>query len=189
METINTKGLYGFDMTSPDKRRRDEPRKFDIKMLWQRNHEILGMFLSGMPMNDIATKLNITPASVSNTVNSQLGEQKLAEMRKERDSEYIDVGKKVAELAEKALSVYEDILNNDTVSYNLKKATADTLLMDLGGHRAPIKIDSRSVSLSASMEELEEFKRLGHAAAKEAGFLIDIPEGARTRALDSVEVN
>jgi ABC-type Fe3+-hydroxamate transport system substrate-binding protein len=116
-------------------------------------------------------------------VNSELGQKKIAEMREKRDEGYVDVSKKIAELSEKALAVYEEIFDSDTVSYNLKKSTSDTVLMDLGGHRAPTKIDSRSVSVNTSMEELEEFKQAGLRAAKESGFLIELPEG------ETIDVN
>jgi len=171
--------LYGFEMREPDKRRRKgaKPMLNEVKMLWQKNHEILGMALSGMGQKEIAERVGMCKGSVSRTVNSELGQKKLAEMRKERDGDYIDVSKKIAELSEKAIKVYEEIFEAPGISYDLKKKTSDTVLMDLGGHRAPTKIESKSLSIEATMEEVEEFKRLGHKAAKEAGFLIDIPEG------------
>jgi predicted transcriptional regulator len=168
--------LYGFEMNGVDKRRREDNNRQDIKMLWQRNHEILGLALSGLTQKEIAERLDIASITVSSTVNSTLGKKKLAEMRKERDGEYIDVSKRIAELAEKAIEVYEEIFDNPTVSYNLKKKTSDTVLMDLGGHRAPTQIATRSYNINATMEELEEFKKLGYEAAKDAGFLVDIPE-------------
>ena len=170
------KNLYGFEVRELDQRRSTTRYAPEIKQLWQRSHEILGLALQGYTNVQIAEALNITPTCVTTTVNSELGEKKLADMRKERDGGFIDVSRKIKELSEKALKTYEEIFDSDTISYNLKKATSDTVLMDLGGHRAPTKIDSRSVSLTASIDELEEFKRLGYQAAKEAGFLIDLPE-------------
>lgn len=170
------KNLYGLEVRELDQRRTSTKYSPEIKQLWQRSHEILGLALQGYTNVQIAKALNVTPACITNTINSELGEKKLASMRKERDGEFIDVSRKIKELSEKALKVYEEIFDSDTISYNLKKSTSDTVLMDLGGHRAPTKIDSRSVSLTASVEELEEFKQLGYKAAKEAGFLIDLPE-------------
>jgi len=172
------KSLYGFDMRSIDKRRTapGTPKSYDIKMLWQKNHEILGLSLSGMSNVDIADRIGLTPRAISATVNSELGQKKLSEMREERDGQYIDIGKRVAELGAKAMNVYEEIFDSDTISYNLKKKTSDTVLMDLGGHRAPTKLESRSVELTATLDEIEEFKRLGCAAAKEAGLLVELPE-------------
>jgi len=173
------KNLYGFEMTGRDgrRRKRTDSKPYDVKMLWQKNHEILGLALSGMSQKDIAERLNIGKVSVSRTVNCELGQKKLAAMRKERDSEYIDVSKKIAELGEKAIKVYEEIFDSETISYDLKKKTSDTVLMDLGGHRAPTVVESKSLNIEASLEEIDEFKRLGALAAKEAGFLIELPEG------------
>lgn len=176
MADIDT-SLYGFQMTSKDRRRKPQRKYEDIKMLWQRQHEMLGLYLSGMSQKEVADRLGVTPYSVSMAVNSELGQKKISEMREKRDEDYIDVSKKIAELSEKALAVYEEIFDSDTISYNLKKSTSDTVLMDLGGHRSPTKIDSRSVNLTASIDELEEFKQAGLRAAKESGFLIDLPEG------------
>ena len=178
---VEKKSLYGFEMArgTVDGRRRGKERKnraYDVKMLWQRNHEILGLALTGLSQEAIAKELGVGKISVSRTVNSELGQKKLSEMRKSRDGEFIGVSKRVAELQEKAMKVYEEIFDSDNISYSLKKKTADTITMDLGGYRAPTVIDSRSVELTATLEELDEFKRLGHKAAEEAGFLIELPE-------------
>ena len=47
--------------------------------------------------------------------------------------------------------------------------------MDLGGHRAPTKVDSRHLHLSATPKEIEDFKERGIKAAKEAGMIVVVP--------------
>jgi len=170
--------LYGFEVREVDNRRteRDSRGSYNVKTLWQNSHEIIGLALQGHSQVDIATTLGVSTATVSNILNSELGQEKLSAMRKKRDGEFIDVSKRINELAEKAMKVYEEIFDSDTVSYTLKKSAADTITMDLGGHRSPTKIDTRSTHLTASLEELEEFKRLGHKAAEESGLIIDIKE-------------
>jgi hypothetical protein len=42
--------------------------------------------------------------------------------------------------------------------------------------RAPTKIDSRTVSFTASFDEIEEFKRRGIEAARAAGMIVDLPK-------------
>jgi len=168
------KSLYGFETRAIDNRRSDDKTSYDIKSLWQRSHEIIGLALQGHKQSDIATLLNITPVTVSNTLNSELGQKKLSSMREKRDENLVDVSKEVVRLSEKALEVYEEIFDSETVSYNLKKDAADTVLMDLGGHRAPTKVDTRSLHMTATPEEITEFKRLGIKAAKESGYLIEI---------------
>ena len=120
--------LYGFETREVDKRTSDRKACWDIKQLWQRSHEILGLLLQGHSQKDIARLMGVCTATVSNTANSTLGRHKLAEMRKERDKGIIDVSKKVAELSAKALEVYEEIFDNETASLSIKKQTADTII-------------------------------------------------------------
>lgn len=170
------KSLYGFETRVPDKRFTERNGSPNIKSLWQRSHEIIGLALQGHKNKDIALLLNINPCTVSNTLNSELGEKKLSELREKRDEGLVEVSKEVVRLSEKALEVYEEIFDSETVSYNLKKDAADTVLMDLGGHRSPTKVDTRSLHMTATPDEIAEFKRLGLAAAKESGYLIDLGE-------------
>ena len=87
MEGVQTRnGLYGFDFIEPDERR-SENRKIEIKQLWQRSHEIINLSARGFKNNDIAEILNISPETVSNTLNSKLGQLKLSDIRMERDAE------------------------------------------------------------------------------------------------------
>ena len=181
MEAVS-KSLYGFEVREPDLRRTKGERTHDIKQLWQRSHEILALVLQGHDHKLIAKMLNITEATVSNTANCTLGREKLSRMRKERDDGIIDVSKRVSELSEKAMKVYEEIFDSETVSYNLKKATADTITMDLGGHKAPTKLDTRSVHMTATLEEIEEFKSRGIAAAREAGMLVMVEDESKEKA-------
>ena len=181
MNEVAEKSLYGFETRAGDDRTKNGTSKgfYDIKKLWQRSHEIIGLALQGHSNKVIAELLGLSISTISNTLNSELGKGKLSEMRKERDEDTIKVSEEITKLSEKALKVYNDIFDNDTVSHNLKKTTADTVLMDLGGHRSPTKIDSRSVHLTATMEEIESFKQRGIAAAKESGMLIELTPKAK----------
>ena len=176
---IQRNSLYGFEMRETDNRRSDRSHSYDIKQLWQRSHEIIALALQGFKQSEIAGILNISPVTISNTLNSELGIKKLSEMREKRDEGVVNVSKKVAELSAKALKVYEEIFDDKVAPLSLKKSTADTILMDLGGHRAPTKIDTRSISTMASLEEIEEFKRRGIAAARESGMLIEVADESK----------
>ncbi len=175
--------LYGFESRSPDGRRtydRSERKTYDIKQLWQRQHEIINLALTGMKNVDIAKILGITKESVSQTLNSELGMKKLASLREKRDDEAVKVADEIKKLTVKALEIYNDIFDapTDIVSYKLKKETADTVALDLAGHRAATKIDTRSMHFTASLDEIEEFKRRGIEAARAAGMIVDINQVA-----------
>ncbi len=174
VEKTNNNSLYGFEMRAVDNRRAPEGERktYDIKSLWQRNHEILRLALFTPKHNEIARILGITEATVSNTLNSELGRAKLSMMRLKRDEDSIDVMKEVGRLLPKAIDTYEKILDGENMT-PLQKATADTLTMDIGGYRAPTKIQSRGTQLHLTASEIAEFVTRGKAAAKSAGMIVD----------------
>jgi len=182
---MNRKSLYGFEMREPDLRRKDGSRKtHDVKQLWQRSHEILSLVARGLKQTEVAEVLNVTPQTVSNTVNSELGMQKLSEMRKDRDEDTYDTVKEIDALTKKALGVYNDIFDDETSEIGLKKKTADVITLELSGLRVPTRIQSHSFNATATLEEIEEFKKRGIAAGRESGMIIDLPdeEGAENEA-------
>jgi predicted transcriptional regulator len=183
---MNGESLYGFEFRDVDRRRSDRSGTWDIKQLWQRSHEILGLALGGMSQVDIAKHLDITPATVSNTMNSTLGQEKLSEMRKTRDERYEKINEEVLSLTEKAMGVYDEIFGSGTASLDLKKKAADTVALDIAGMRAPTKIDTRTQSES-TRKEIHEFRVRGLAAAKDSGFLVEVPgegESEERKAID-----
>jgi DNA-binding NarL/FixJ family response regulator len=168
-------GLYGQEVRKPDRRRVPvRERSQDIQQLWQRSHEILRYVLLGMDNNTVAKLVGVTPATVSNTINSSLGQKKLSELRVVRDAKTIDVAEEVCKLHEKAVRVYADILEGKgEPSKALQKATADTVIMDISGHRAPTKVDARHLNIQLTPEELEDLKGRGRKAAAASGLLLE----------------
>ena len=172
------KGLYGFEMREPDLRRNPNRQTHDPKALWQSSHEIIHLALFGHRNVEIAKILGCSAQTVSNVLNGELGERKLSELRQERDAEAIDVQKKVAELYPKAIEIYEEILNSEHASTTLKKETADTILMDIGGYRAPQRstvdathlVRAEVLALVARGEEARRSARLN-------GHIVDLKEG------------
>lgn len=178
MEAATT--LYGFEVRKNDNRRNapEQPKSYNIKQLWQRSHEIIGLALQGFKQVEIAEILNIHPATVSNTLNSELGKEKLSDLREKRDEDIVDVSKEIARLSAKALKVYEQIFDTPSGDLELKKKTADTILMEIGGHRAPTKIQSQSLHFHATNKEIEDFKSRGLQAARDSGMLVELnPKG------------
>lgn len=175
---VNGRSLYGFRFTSPDRRRVpiEEKRSYTPKQLWQRSHEILNMTLLGHKVTDIAEKLGITRYAVSAVINSKLGMEKLAEMREERDKDVIDVAKEVEKLYPKAVEVYQNILNSEDASLSMKKRVADTVLMDIGGHRAPTKMQGQFAHAHVTSDEIKQLRERGKQAAREAGIVVDVGE-------------
>ena len=178
-ETMATRnGLYGFEFRERDLRRKskEERKTYDVKSLWQLNHEIVNLAARGFKSTQIAEILHIHPQTVSNTLNSELGQKKLSEIRLERDEEAKKVSEKIRILTNKAIEVYHEIFDDESGECTLrdKKAVADTVLLELSGLRAPTKIQSHSVSTTLTLDELEEFKRRGIQAAKESGLIVEV---------------
>ena len=168
--------LYGFETRDVDNRRSDRAETHDIKQLWQRSHEILGLALQGMKQVDIAKILDISPVTVSNTLNSTLGKQKLSEMRGERDEHFVKVSEEIKKLTIKALNTYHQLFDSPSVDAKMKKETADTITLEIVGMRAPTKIDSRSLHAHATLDEINDFKRRGLEAARESGMLVTVED-------------
>lgn len=176
--------LYGFDFLEPDKRRRSdqykdgepEPLKYEIKQLWQRSHEIVNLSATGYKNKDIAQILNISPVTVSNTLNGELGQHKLSEIRGDRDEEAKKTVEKIRVLTNKALNVYHDVFDNEDGRASLKdqKDVANTVVLELSGLRVPTKIQSASVHTVLSKDEINEFKNRGTQAVKAAEKVIDV---------------
>lgn len=177
-DVMRRDGLYGFEYVEEDGRRvaSEERKNHNIKSLWQRNHEIVNLAARGFKQTEIAEILGITPQTVSNTLNSQLGKMKLSDIRKSRDDEARVVSEKINALTRKALRVYDEIFENPNGEATLKdrKDVADTIVLELSGLRAPTK----SITATLSAEEIAEFKSRGRAAAAQEGVTIDVsPEG------------
>ena len=185
MQDVQTRNnLYGFDFLEPDRRRRvdqytsdePEPLKYEIKQLWQRSHEIVNLSACGYKNKEIAQILNISPVTVSNTLNGELGQAKLSEIRQDRDREAKKTVEKIRVLTDKALNVYHEIFDNESGQASLKdqKAVADTVVLELSGLRVPTKVQSQSVHTILSKDEIESFKDRGKQSIKSAEKVIDI---------------
>ena len=194
MEGVSTRlGLYGFEFRDVDQRRvpeGEEKSTYNIKQLWQRSHEIINLAARGFKNTDIAKVLGITPACVSLTLNSELGQKKLSEIRGARDEEAKVVTESIRVLTEKALSTYHEIFDNEQGEATLKdrKDVADTVLLELSGLRAPTRIQSSNVSMTLSAEEIAEFKKRGVRAAAEMGEVIDLNEVPKNEVVGSSAV-
>ena len=171
------KSLYGFPIREPDKRRSDNRKVYDIKRLWSRNKEIIQLDSMGYKGSEIAKILNISPVTVSLTLNSTLGKEAQSAIRDERDEEYQAMRESVMELTWKSLEIYEKILEDETEGNRLKKDVADTITLELAGMRAPTKIQSMSAHAVLTADELAEFKKRGFEAARNAGKLIEVVNG------------
>jgi len=162
---------------SPDLRRKNKAStsggQWEAKALWESSHEIMRLAFLGWRNKEIAEKLGVDKVTVSNTINSTLGQKKLQLMHDARDADVIDVADKIAELAPQAVDVYKRILEEDGVNLSLKKNTADTILKDILGHQAPKKVEGKFAHAHLGEEDISRIKERSLAAAAAAGVVID----------------
>lgn len=176
MENVQRRNnLYGLEFLKPDLRRAPEGERktYEIKSMWQRTHEIVNLSVRGFKNVAIAEILGIDPQTVSNTLNSELGEKKLSEMRLERDEETKKVSEKIRVLTNQALEVYRKVFNDPNVTTKEKLAAADTVTLELSGLRAPTKVQTASIHTVLTKDEIAEFKERGMQAARECGVIVD----------------
>lgn len=170
-------GLYGFDYRDVDKRRvlPGERKTHNIKQLWQLSHEIVNLTAQGYKQVEVAQILNVTPQTVSNIVNSELGQHKLSEIRFGRDEEAKKTTERIRILTERALDTYDEIFNAEDETMPLKDRGhfAETFIKDVSGLRAPVRIDQRSLHVSMTKDQLDAIKQRGIDAMREAGMLAE----------------
>lgn len=150
-------------------------RKYNITHLWQHHHEILRMALLGHKAAEIAAALNITPQTVSNTLNSPMGRAKLAIMRAERDQSSVNIAAAIQDIQGDALSVVKEFIDPQTSKNKDDKLRLRAAfdMLDRGGHGAPKIIRAEHMHAHLTSEDILQIKERSRAA-KEAGVVVDI---------------
>lgn len=178
-ELLSNKTLYGFELSNPDRRFSDGRPNYDVKALWDRQHEIINLHSMGYKNTEISKMLGVTKLTVSNAINSTLGKKAAVMKREDREAKYEELREEVLELTEKALGVYREIFeeprNSGVVSMKMKKDTADTIMLELSGMRAAQKIESRSINTTLTPEQLAELKDRGLRAMRANGSIVEVP--------------
>ena len=147
-------------------------KRYQIKELWSNHNEILRLKVLGVSNVRIAEIVGMAKETISLVLNSDIAIAKLKIMEGARDAETIEVAVEVKKMIPKALKIYEKIIENkdEKASLSLQKATADTIVKELGGYEAPKKIAVGHFSAEA----VEGIKTRGKQLAKEIGHLIDV---------------
>jgi len=142
-------------------------KKYQVEQMWDVHHSIIRMALTGMKYVEIASALRISPVTVSYTLRSPIVLRQLEQMRAVVDLESVDVAKKIAELAPRAVEVLEDLLDNNLPNVQLKAAES---VLDRAGFAAVqrIKVDS-TLTHHFSADEITDIKN----RARDIGLLVD----------------
>jgi hypothetical protein len=141
-------------------------RKYQVTQLWDLHHEITRLALIGMKHIDIATKLGVSPVTVSYTLRSPIVARQLDQMRAVRDLEAVDIAKEIAELAPRAVEILADLMDDPLPNIKLKAAES---ILDRAGYAAVqrVKVDT-NVNHHFSADEIREIKN----RAKDIGLMV-----------------
>jgi hypothetical protein len=131
---------------------------FQIKELHAIHHEIIRLDLLGWKRQDIASYLQVHPATVTNTLEGELGRRERLLLRAARDGETIDVAKEIQRLAPLAISVIEEIMTDPNSDKKLK-FNAATDMLDRAGHGAPTKVQGIFAHAYLTPQELDDIKQ------------------------------
>lgn len=143
------------------------PRKYSIGQMWDVHREIMRLAITGMQHNEIAYELNVTPAMVSYTLNSPIVKRQMDNMRAARDMNSVDVGKRIHELAVKAVEVMGELLDDPLPNIQLG-ASKD--ILDRAGF-APIRtLRTENTNVHFTAEEILSIKQ----RARDIGLVYDI---------------
>lgn len=149
-----------------DKRFSQEGNKnYHITKMWDLHHAIARLIVLGFKYVDIATKLNITPQTVSNAANNPVVKRQIALLRGAADKETIDISQKIKELAPKAVQVMEEVMDQEGDVSSRRLAAKD--ILEMSGHKAVSKIAVGHAHLT--IQDIEEIK----ANARSAGYIAD----------------
>lgn len=105
---------------------------YQLKKLREIHHNILRLTAAGMKQVDIARALGVTNMMVNYTINSDLGQQKLAVLRGEADNSTIDLVSEMKEISPLALAVLEEIMLSPGAKDSDKINAAEKVLNGAG---------------------------------------------------------
>ena len=91
----------------------------------------------------------------------------------------------------RALDIYHQIFDDESGECTLKdkKDAADTVVLELSGLRAATRIQSSSLSMSLTSEELKTFKERGLKAATDAGYVVTVEPEKTVEIINELEKN
>tara|TARA_R100000808_G_C2135763_1_gene144122 strand:+ start:350 stop:829 length:480 start_codon:yes stop_codon:yes gene_type:complete len=150
-------------------------RKYQLKEMWDRHHEINRRLLLGQKSKEIAKELGITEATVSYTKNSKLAQKELNIMKVARDADTIDVARQIREIAPQALEVLENIMNDEETAETLKAKVA-TDLLDRAGYSPPKKVIGAIAHQHFSKEDISKIKQRALKVGIDTGNVVDVKD-------------
>lgn len=148
----------------------EEVKTFRVSNMWEIHHEIARRLSLGESNASIAEALSVSPAMVSYTKNSKPIKDKVDIMRGAMDADTVDLGIRIQQIAPKALTLLEDIIDgkHTEASVALRARVADKHL-DRAGYSPVKKLAVATQHLTA--EDIEAIKERSRKSAIAAGVI------------------
>ena len=119
------------------------------------HHKIIRMHCQGMTNIEIADHLNITPVTVSYTINSQIGKQQIAVYQASLSASFIETQRHLQELAPIAVLALGDVMIDPGESGS-NKIKAALGVLDRTGHGSAVTVNHAQISA----DDIADIKRL-----------------------------
>lgn len=105
----------------------------DIQRLKPIHYEILRLTFLTYSRREITQLLNVTEQTITNTINSTLGQQELNRLKASQDEQTMVLKQRIAEVRPRALKILVDDMERDEVSPAVRSSNAKFILGELGG--------------------------------------------------------
>jgi len=162
--------LATFEPPVDHRRNPDGNQNYSITRVWEQHAEIARMLVLGVSASAIAEQLGVTPQTISNFRNSDLGKARILELQERRDKEIENISKRIAQVAPLAVDVLTKSLREAVESENFDKdvqaqglKAAATILE----YSAPKKFEEASRPGHLTSSRILEIKRLALGSAGE----------------------
>lgn len=151
-----------------------ERKTYQVKQLWDRQNEILRLAVLGMKQTEIAKKMGVTPATISNTLGSELAQEKLAIMVAERDATTVDLARQIKEIAPQALEIIKDAMEDNGKLCPRDRVKVAQDVLDRAGYSPVQMVMSANMNIHLTTEDLAELKRRAVSGARMNGVCKDV---------------
>lgn len=164
----------GTDLRKKDNRVTGRGSTWVVGEIWELHHQIKRRVFLGEKNVQIAAALNCSVVTVSNVRNSPVIKRELELMHGAKDTETIDLGKRIEKLADSAYNNLENIIKNGEISGKVASigliAKESNSMMDRAGWGAPKKLQMESVHTYLTSDDIKEIKE----RARQGGAMINI---------------
>jgi hypothetical protein len=149
-------------------------RRYSLQRLNQVHKEILRRHFVGQKAVEIAAELNLSPVTVSYTINNPLAKEMLQDLDAGADASVQDVPARIREIAIDAVEVLNEMVIDKGTPPALRLRAA-TDVLDRAGHGAVKKVEGRVAHGYFTSDEISRLVAEAKAAAGKGPIRTEVP--------------